>query len=314
MRFSTAKRIIILLVAVALLIGSIFLIRSCSAPPKYEDIEARFRELLDASHEVNMIIFGEGLSTYEHVSDPHSSTNVIHTGEFTENEDGEKKERLIYYYYTLEKEHTVFAYRDSYLKDFTYALLSSTPLSEQELCEKFKTKEGDTAKYYTEIYANTKEDRYCYTIPYEEEKYEFYYTDADDESYDYVRLDSGYITVEDVKEKIEEVYSYEYSNSIYGSIFDGVASGSAVMTPKYIEKTASNGSMMLAQSNTYGSLNIEKRVYLFDTAKINKFSSNKKLVRISIDSYLPSNPEKITHLEITMVYENGNWYLNNPSI
>ncbi len=313
MKFSTTKRILILIGAIILLVGVIFLIRAFSAPPKYEEIDARFRELIDKSYDVNVILFGEGLPTYEHVSDPKSSTEVIHTGEFVENEKGEQKERLIYYYYTLDKENTVFAYRDSYLEDYTYALLSNTKLDADALKQKFPTKEGDTATYYTEIYANESEKRFCYTIPYEEVKYGYYYTSADDETYDYVRHDSMFFTVEDIKEKIEEVYSYEYSNSIYGSVFEGTAAGDSVMTPKFIETTASNGSMMLAQSNTYGSMKVEKRVYLFETAKINKLSSNKKLVRITVDTYLPSNPEKIVEREITLVFENGNWFLGNPT-
>ena len=44
MKSGMIKRIIVLILAVALLISSIFIIRSCSAPPKYEEIEARFQE------------------------------------------------------------------------------------------------------------------------------------------------------------------------------------------------------------------------------------------------------------------------------
>ena len=314
MKFFTLKRIIILISAMALLFSSVFIIRSCSAPPKYEEIEARFMELIDMSYDVNVIIFGEGLPVYEHVSDPKSSTQVINTGEYVTNKKGEQTERRIYYYFTLESEATVLAYRDSYLEDFAYAVLSDKPMSKNELEAKFPLSEDDTAEYYVEIYANESTEQYCYTIPYTENMSMFYYTDQDDSNYDYVKLESGYMEINDIKNKIETVYGPEYANSIYGSIFDGVASGDAVMTPKFIETTASNGSMMLAQSNTYTPLNVEKRVYLFDTAKINRLSSNKNLVRISIDSYLPSNPDRITNREITLVYHDGNWFLNSPTV
>ena len=314
MKFFTLKRIIILIVAMALLLGSIFAIRSCSAPPEYAEIEERFMELIEMSYEVNVIVFGEGLPVFRHVADPKSSTQVIHTGEYVTNSKGEEKERLIYYYFTLEDSAEVFAYRDSYLKDYTYAVLSDKPLTESDLKAKFPLPEDDTAEYYNEIYANEATSQYCYTVPYAESSDMFYYTDNDDPNYDYVKFESGYMEINDIKEKIETVYGYEYANSIYGSIFDGVASGDAVMTPKFIETTASNGSMMLAQSNTYTPLNVEKRVYLFDTAKINKLSSNKKLVRISIDSYLPSSPDRITTREITLVYQDGNWFLNSPTV
>ena len=313
MKISLAKKIIILVLAVALLVGSVFIIRLFSAPPKYEEIDARFRELIENAYEANVIMFGDGLPVYPHVSDPKSSTNVIHTGEFTTNADGDEKERLIYYYYAIDPEYTIVAHRDSYLEDYAYALVSKTQMSADELRSKFPASEGDTAEYYAEIYANEQSKKYCYSIPYTEAKYEYYYTSADDEGYDYVRLDCGYQSISDVKEKIESVYSLDYTNSIYGTLFDGVVSGNAVMTARYMETTASNGAMMLAQSNNYEPLKVEKRVYLFETAKINALSSSKNLVRISVDTYLPSDPDKIITREITLVYQRGNWFLNNPT-
>lgn len=306
-------KIILLVLAVALLIGSVFIIRACSAPPKYEEIEARFRQLIEDSYEINVVLFGDGLPTYPHVSDPRSSTNVIHTGEYVTNADGEEKERLIYYYYTLEETRRVLAYRDSYLKDFTYAVLSEVPMSTDELRAAFPAREGDSAEYYGEIYSSESERRYCYTVPYEEAHYDFYYTSADDADYDYVTLDSDCRTVDDIKKLAESVYSLSYTQSLYTTLFDGVVSGGVVEKPRYYETTASNGSFLLAQLNTYEPMKVEKRVYLFDTARINTLSSNRTLVRITIDSYLPSNPDKITESEITIVYEGGNWFLNNPT-
>lgn len=313
MKLNLTKRIIILVLAILLLVASIFLIRFCSAPPKYEEIEARFKQLIEDSYEVNVVLFGEGLPTYPHVTDPKSSTQVIHTGEYTTNSDGEEVERLIYYYYTLDEKNKVLAHRDSYLEDYAYALLSSKPLSEDELKAGFPKKAEDENEYYREIYASEEEGRYCYSIPYEEPHYDFYYTSRDDEAYDYVSLDAEYRTVEDIKKLAESVYSFSYTSSLYTSLFDGISSGGVIEPPRYLETTSSNGTRMLAQSNTYEAMNVEKRVFLFETAKINKLSSNKNLVRIEIDSYLPSNPDKITNVEITLIYENGDWYLNNPS-
>lgn len=314
MKLSPIKRILILILGLALIIGIVFAIRACNAPPDFEDIETRLRELIDDSYEVNEIVFGKGLPVYEHVQDPRNSTNVIHTGEFTTNADGDEKERLIYYYYTLDNENKVVAFRDSYLKDYDYALVSTEKLSKDELVERFPKKPDDTAQYYVEIHSDEESKIFCYLIPYEEKKYEFYYTSADDSTYDYVRFDCAYRSVDAIKERIEKVYSYEYSQSLYSMLFDGVESGGKVVTPRYTETTSSSGSFILAQSNNYDAMNIEKRVYLFDTAKINKLSSNRKLVRISINSYVPSAPENITTREITLVYRNGNWFLNSPTI
>ena len=313
MKISLAKKIIILVLALALLVGSIFIIRLFSAPPKYEEIDARFQELIELSYEANTIMFGDGLPIYPHVSDPKSSTSVIHTGEFTTNADGDEKERLIYYYYAIDEKHTVVAHRDSYLEDYAYALVSDKQLSADELRATFPVPEGDKSEYYAEIYADATKKQFCYSIPYTETKYEYYYTSTDDEGYDYVKLDSGYQSISDLKETIESAYSLDYTNSIYPMLFDGVVSGNAVLPARYAETTASNGAMMLAQSNTYDAMKVERRVYLFETAKINVLSSSKNLVRISVDTYLPSAPDKIVNREITLVYQRGNWFLNNPT-
>ena len=313
MKISLVKKIIILVLALALLVGSIFIIRLFSAPPKYEEIDARFQELIELSYEANTIMFGDGLPIYPHVSDPKSSTSVIHTGEFTTNADGDEKERLIYYYYAIDEKHTVVAHRDSYLEDYAYALVSDKQLSADELRATFPVPEGDKSEYYAEIYADATKKQFCYSIPYTETKYEYYYTSTDDEGYDYVKLDSGYQSISDLKETIESAYSLDYTNSIYPMLFDGMVSGNAVLPARYAETTASNGAMMLAQSNTYDPMKVERRVYLFETAKINVLSSSKNLVRISVDTYLPSAPDKIVTREITLVYQRGNWFLNNPT-
>ena len=310
---NTLKKILLLVLAIALLVGSVFVVKTCSAPPKYEDIEARFRQLLEDSHEVNVVLFGEGLPVYPHVSDPKSSTEIIRTGEYVTNSKGEEVERMIYYYYTLDSENTVVAYRDSYLEDYAYALVSETELDATALKERFPAKADDTAVYYENIYSNADKKQFCYTIPYTEAHYDFYYAPSDAENYDYVSLETDCRSIDDIKELAESVYSLSYANSIYTTLFDGIASGGVIETAKFIETTASNGTLMLAQSNTCEPMKVEKRVYLFETAKINMLSSNKNLVRISIESYLPSNPDKIIESEITLVYEGGDWFLNNPS-
>ena len=145
-------RIIALVLAVILVIAAVFILRSCSAPPKYEEIEDRFEELLEASKGVNEIIFGQGLSTYERVFDPKSTVSVYNTGEYYIDDKGNEMERKVWYYYTLDKENTVIAFRDSYLKDFSYALVSKTELTDDKLRELFPAKKGDKTEYYTEVY------------------------------------------------------------------------------------------------------------------------------------------------------------------
>ena len=90
---------------------------SCSKPPEYAEIEARFRELVEASQEINMIFFGEGLPTYERVYDPAMTTQVI----IKKDPNDPEKEIRTYYYEIKDKSlGRVIAFRSSYLSPFEY--------------------------------------------------------------------------------------------------------------------------------------------------------------------------------------------------
>ncbi len=314
MKFSRTKRIIILILALVILVGSVFAIRACSAPPKYEEIEARFKQLMEDSYGVNVILFGEGLPTYERVSDPRNSLEVYNTDEFYTDEDGEEHQRKFWYYTTVDDDR-VIAFRDSYLKDFSYAYVTDSAEEIDSIKAKFPLVEDISApeesEFYSQIYS--KDGTLAYLVPFVEKKVDFYYSASDPENYDYVRNDAPYRTVESIKTYAEAVYSKNYMTSLYSSLFDGVASGGTVMNARYVEHTRSDNTVWLTQSNTYESLFSERRVYLYDTAQIIKWGSNRNFVRISIDSYLPSNPQKIEKIEVNLTLQNGQWFLDSPT-
>ena len=309
-------RIVALVVAIVAIISSIFIIRGCSAPPKYEEVEARFLELMEASKGVNKVIFGEGLPVYERVSDPQDSVTAYKTGEFYTDGDGNQKERVIYYYQTLEKEREVVAFRDSYLEKYAYVFVSDKEMTADELKLLFPAIENLTApegeSFYSEKYRSADGKQISYLVPFVEPTYDFYYTSADPEEYDYVRDDSKYRTIDDIKAYAETVYSRSYMLSLYGSLFDGVASGDTVLRARYVEYIESSGSR-LALLNSYEPLYSEERQYDFSTAKIEKWGSSAKRVRISVESYLPSAPDKRVEVEIGLVLQDGEWYLDSPT-
>lgn len=317
MKISKTKRIIALAVALVILVGSIFLIRSCAAPPKYEEIEARFKELIEASHELNVIIFGDGLPTYERLYDPRDSLDVYNTGEYYIDEDGDEYQRKIYYYYT-HGEKTVVAFRDSYLDDYSYAYVSEGEQTSEALAALFPAIDGVSApegeEFYTELYRSEDGKEISYLVPYAETEAEFYYLTTDPEDYDYVRNDAPYRTVDEIKAYAETVYSRNYMLSLYSSLFDGIASGDTVLKARYVEYTRDDNTVWLTQTNAKDySLFSERRVYLFDTAKIVKWGSNSSFVRISIQSYLPSDPDNIVEDEVNLTLQNGQWYLDSPT-
>ena len=316
MKLSKSIKIIALVLALVIVICSVFLIRGCSAPPKYEEIETRLKELIEASYDVNVVLFGTGLPTYERVSDPKLTNSVHNTGEFYEN-DGEQVERKIYYYHTLEKERAIVAFRDSFKKDFSYAFVSDAEMSAEQLMALFPAIDGIEAgegqTFYEELYRSQDGKKISYLVPYVEQKYDFYYSEADPDNYDYIRNDCEIRTIEQIKELALTVYSSDYVQSLSSSLFDGVASGDSVMLARYTEYIETAGSVRLAQLNTYEPLFTERKVYDFSTARVISVGSNSKQVRISINTYLPSNPDRIFEEEVTLKLQDGQWFLSAPT-
>ncbi|MBQ8818321.1 MAG: hypothetical protein IJZ83_07070 [Clostridia bacterium] len=285
------KRIITLILCTVLLISSCLSIASCSKPPEYSEVEERFIELIEASYEINKVLFGEGLPTYERVYDPRMSTKIYDNG-------GTR-----YYYYELNDEELgrIIAYRSSYLQPFKYAQVVKAPLADK-----------------TAIYENAEEKTYCYDIEYTEKTYDFYYSESDAENYDYVSDESKYKTIDSIKMAAEEVYSKDYlESSVYEALFTGVvmseeegASSLEGLSARYIEYMDSDSTVWLMQSNTYPPLVNETRIFDFSTAKVVKPGS-KKLVNIEVETYLESSPDERITVRITMVLVDGEWYLDS---
>lgn len=97
----------ILIIVLCLIMVSISLV-SCSRPPEYSEIEDRLKELIEASYEINEILFGDGLEVYEKVYEP----------EILLYRDASDR---IYYYYVIEDEELgkIYAYRNTEVLYFT---------------------------------------------------------------------------------------------------------------------------------------------------------------------------------------------------
>ena len=316
MKHSTLIRIIALAVGIILIICSLFVIRSCSAPPEYASIRTRLKKLVEESYGVNEIIWGKGLPTYERVNDPRSSLSIYKTDKTYTSDDGKELPLNYHYYYPISSEHTVIAYRreKDYKVDFRYALLTDKEYDAAALALLFPAEQGAEESYYTELYADEKSGKRAYSIPFTEKEYDFYYTAADPEDYDYVLADSQYNSVDSIKAYIRTVYDEKYADSLDSVLFDGIAEGSLVMKARYSPYVNSRGVSMLASLNTYEPLFTEERVYRFETGKIVRNSSNDERVVVELESYLPSEPDKIEIVKLAMTLgKDGKWYLSSPS-
>lgn len=313
-----AIKIIAFILAGALIVSSLFIVRACSAPPEYSEIRERVEYLINASYDVNDIVWGEGLETYERVYDPKSSLEIFETGNTYEDENGEEKALNYYFYLTLNEKYKVFAYRKQHdtKADYTYAYLSDKKVSVDELKKLFpKEKEhADNELYYTSVLSDEETSRYAYCVPFTEPKYDFYYTKSDPEDYDYVLLDSKYGSADAIKAYIRTVYSEKYADSLDSTLFDGVLEGEFVSKARYTTQFNYRlGGDVLVKLNAYEPKFEERRVYLFDTAKINRNSSNKDEVLVEIDSYLPSDPDKKVVAKIYFALQDGEWFLSTPT-
>ncbi len=287
------KKLICLIVAavvlaLAILIPVVFYLRK---PPKYEEIEARFKELVEKSYDVNVLFFGEGLETYERIYDAHSSLDT-----YTANENGES---VIYQFYevTDKQYERVIAFKTLATATFRYVEVLKTPDEEREL-----------------FYENAEKKAYCYLLEdYEEPTYDFYYDKNNDPvDYDYVKFDGDIQMVSQIKQLAETVYSADYLNSIYDSMFVGtVGAAESVdgLSARYIEYS-NDGNVYLMESNTFKPLIHEKRIYDFSTAEIVR-PSNKNHVTIEIDSYLESTPDRIQRVRLSLALQDGVWMLDS---
>lgn len=288
------KKLICLLVCVILMIP---MLSSCSKPPEYAEIDGRFRELVEASAEINQIFFGEGLPTYERVYDPRSTTQVYR--EKVTDENGAESEKLYYYYEINDKTYgRVIAYRSGYTVPFSYVQVLH---------------EADADR--TPVYQNSSQKAYAYIIEnYVEPEYELFYDKDDPEDYDYVRHDAKYGSVNEIKAAAEKVYSSDYLESIYGSMFIGTVSSGSVgaLSARYIEYADDEGNISLMKSNTFKPLIKETRQFDFSTARIGR-NSNAKFVNVEVETYLESKPEERLTVRISMILQDGVWMLDSAT-
>ena len=283
------KKIVCLILC---LVMAMAVFTSCSRKPDIEDIRGRLEELIEASYEVNELLFGEGPATYERIYDPKAGLKYF--------EDKETEQRYYYFYIEDEEVGNILAYRKkAYGDDFSYLLV---------------TDKADAAEAERLVYTDTEEGLYYFSIEYEEKLPEFYYDEELPEDYDVVRLDEKYLNIDMIKKAAEKVYSKAYLDSIYESLFTGVLisddTSSGLLSARYIEYEDTSGVIWFMKSNTYEPLVSEKRIFDLSTATIARGSKAKR-VRVEMESYLEGKPDEKTTVTIILALENGKWFLDN---
>ena len=129
--------------------------------------------------------------------------------------------------------------------------------------------------------------------------------------YEIVMPNAKYLSVNQMKEEIEKIYSKEYLDEvIYRSIFDGYAiedgiGGSVVGVARYYEE-----GNYLWQSKDFKTFYTGMRVYDYSTMQIRSLGKADRCV-VTIDSWLEDTPDQIETVEILITLQDGEWYLDN---
>ena len=135
------------------------------------------------------------------------------------------------------------------------------------------------------------------------------YFGMSDESREFVTPYAKYDSIADMQAAIASVYSTEYRESLYESLFTGYAADEmSVMMPARF----SEDDKFLYMSKYVDPLVDGVRVYDYASMEIVEYSHASRL-RVSIMSYTEDRPEEWKRVYLSFVFENGDWYLDSPS-
>ena len=125
-------------------------------------------------------------------------------------------------------------------------------------------------------------------------------------TYDSVREDSGYVSISDIKEQAEKIYSSKYLEQIYESAIDGIVTGEGAAYLRFYENE-----QWLYQDSNAKDFGLAERIYDYSTMTILPVSDSEN-VTVTVDTYTTDDP-KIKTVSLSFIFENGNWYLDSPT-
>ncbi len=320
------KRLIAVIVAIALVLvslGVFLIVRHVrnNRPPELAAIRERAITLINASHEINEIFWGEGLVTYPRVYHEYYERVPFYLTK-TENayvyapEKTDETKTLYYYTFTDAAVGEIIAYQYC-LSPESGVYVDVEKGDALTIADKIKYRYAKKTIEKTEEAIFSLGEYYYVALPeYQETSAEFYYTTSDEEYYDYVRLDNEYLSTAEIKEKAETVYAEDFLSSVYESIFTGITVSdhdSGTLYARYIDYTDTEGNTYLMKSNTWKAASVA-RVYLYDTIRMSEERrSNAKDVYLDVDTYVPGNENEIETITVSLTLQNGNWFLNSAT-
>ncbi len=132
------------------------------------------------------------------------------------------------------------------------------------------------------------------------------YSENDYADYEYVSEYSPYVSLTAIKDELESVYSAEFLETYYTSLFDGFLAGEQLFRARYYEKND-----WLYQSVDNEPLVTWQRIYDYSSMRLTK-PSRADYVSVEIDTHLEGE-DTVLPVTISIVYLDGAWYLDTPT-
>lgn len=143
---------------------------------------------------------------------------------------------------------------------------------------------------------------------------QMYFGFADEGVYELVTEDAPFRSIDEMKAAAEKVYSADFLAGIYTGLFVGYAITDGAGTlhtsaPRYYEIDG-NLYQIREDREAFDRLHGQTRVFDFSTMQIVKPSTSTRCY-LSIASYLSTDPSAPVTEPITIVFRNGEWFLDS---
>ena len=315
----TKKRLIAIIVSIAVVLGALttfIVVRTVknNRPPVLENIRARLENAIELSGDLNEILWGEGLPTYPRVTRTVSLTEITRP-------DDKGKQNIAYYTFPHEEYGTVLAYQYYVLEGGNRVDLEAEAKGEQifitgETVPQYRYARVSTDAAADYIWHNAETGNYYYPLPdFTTADEPYYYSAADDPDYEYVREDSGYLSIADIRDEVKLIYSAAIVAEIEQAVFTGVTvfeGEDGTSFPRYRDIEGKDGSYRLGmtEKDQWSSFQITRWVYDYDTLTMIK-PSKAKSITVSVECYPEEDPTAREVRTVKFVLENGEWYLDS---
>ena len=132
------------------------------------------------------------------------------------------------------------------------------------------------------------------------------YRDSDPAAYERVTDQTPYLSMGELRDAMEQVYSTDYVASLCETLFDGFMIGSTVVPARLYENADG-----MYQSASHEPLVTRQRIYDYASMRIVE-PGNAHFVTVELDSHLAGEQETLA-VKLSFILEENGWRLDTPT-